>query len=237
MEKITKEQLLDKFDYSAFPEQYGFRKETLSSVIDDALKEKFCRNAVNVICDRFPNVLPGETEMLFNQEHPRYKEQIEYWKIRDNTLFSSGWMNGFKELWLQVNGAVRTKEEACRLAADAWCHHMFVSIMQGNGDDNGMLEALGMYLKTRAQDEITPEIIEKVHKGIYDFYYTHPGRSMLHYLFVDYSPCSFLYDIMKDAGIKENLIESLCPWKSYLKIDPDDNSVLCCWNYTEKEIC
>lgn len=234
---MTKEQLLDKFDFSAFAESYGYSRGSLSLIMDDALKEKFCHKAVNYVCDKFSNILPGEDEMIFDQNHPRYKEQLDYWKIRDDVLFSSGWMNGFKELWLQVNGAVRTREEACRLAADAWRHHMFVSIMQGNGDDNGMLEVLGMYLKTRAQDEITPEIIEKVHKGIYDFYYTHPGSSMLHYLFVDYSPCSFLYDIMKDAGIKEDLIDSLCPWKSYLKIDPDDNSVLYSWNYGKKEVC
>lgn len=234
--KMTKERLLDTFEYSAFPEQYRFGREMLSAVIDDALKEKFCRNAVNAICDRFPNVLPGETEMLFDQEHPRYKEQVEYWKARDNALFSSGWMDCFKQLWAETNGMIRTREEACELAADAWCHNMFVSAYQDNGGNNESLNILGMYLKTRAQDEITPEIIEKVHKGIYDFYYTHPGRGMLNYLFVDYSPCSFLYDIMKDAGVKEDLIDSLCPWKSRLEIDPDDNSILCCWNYGEKEI-
>lgn len=233
---MTKEQLLDKFDHSAFAESYGYSRGSLSLIMDDALNEKFCHKAVNYICDKFSNILPGEDEMIFDQNHPRYKEQLAYWRVRDDCLFSSGWMDEFRQLWIETNGKLRTTEEASKMAADAWCQHIFVSIYQDNGANNDNLTTLGMYLKVKAQDRVTQEMIDKVHQGIYDFYYEHQGNSMCNILFVDYAPCAALHDIMKNAGIDEKDIESLCPWKSHLKIDPDDNSICCAWNYSEKEM-
>lgn len=59
---------------------------------------------------------------------------------------------------------------------------------------------------------------------------------MYYRLSVDYYPCVWLDEILKNAGVDEKLIDSICPWKSMLKIDKEDNSIYAYWYDTDKEV-
>lgn len=228
---MTKEELLDIFEY-----KYGYTREFISNVIDSAMEEKYWANASNYICNMVSTYIPGIGRYV-SRTDPHWEEQKAYMEWRDVLLFDSGWLNiKFKELWRARHGMIRTKEEVCALAADQWCHHMFVSAYQDNGGGNDNLTVLGMYLKVNAQEKIPEEVRKKVWQGIHDFYYDHYEDNMYYRLSVDYYPCVWLDEILKNAGVDEKLIDSICPWKSMLKIDKEDNSIYAYWYDTDKEV-
>lgn len=230
---MTKEELLDSFEY-----KYGYTREFMSELIDSAMEEKYWATASDVICKKVSIYLPSVGRYICRNDS-QWEEQKEYMEWRDTLLFDNGWLNDkFKELWRSKHGVIRTKEEACALAADQWCRHMFVSAYQDNGGGNDNLTLMGMFLKVNAQDKITEEVKKKVWQGIYDFYYDedHYQHNNYYQLSTDYYPCTWLVEILKNAGIEENLIDSICPWKSHLKIDKDDNSLYCLWYNTDKEV-
>lgn len=226
----TKQQILDNFEY-----KYGVTREKLDAMIDEILVCDFWQDARGPVYRMFPYHLPDVGEWISDSSDPRHGEQEEYiWWIDGLLSDTSGFMTDLKLLWIGTKGRRRTKEEACKLAADLWCHHIFESACQDNGGGNVNLTLLGMLLKNSAQEEITPEIIRDAHKKIYDHYYYSKG---MYYdmLSVDYGPCAALRDILLEAGVKDSAIDSLCPWKSHLCIDFVDNSIRCCWNYDHKE--
>lgn len=227
---MTKEKLLDIFDY-----RYGYTREFLSELIDSAMRERHCAKATDVICDKISYYLPGHTAFVPKGDPDREK-QVEYMEWRDVTLFDNNWLDHFKELWKSEHGMVRSKEEACKLAADQWYNHMFVSVYQDNGGGNDNLTMLGMYLKVNAQERITEKMKKRVWEGLYNFYFDHYDKGYYYKLSVDYYPCGWLSDILINAGIDKNDVDSICPWKSYLKIDKDDNSIFCYWYNSDKEI-
>ena len=45
-------------------------------------------------------------------------------------------------------------------------------------------------------------------------------------LYCDYDPNRPLYDILYESGIPKNKIGSICPWKTGIEIDENDNAVI-----------
>ena len=54
-------------------------------------------------------------------------------------------------------------------------------------------------------------------------------------LTVDYGPCKALYKLLEKSGVEEKHIRSICPWKTSIKIDERDNSVIY-RTYGKKEV-
>ena len=87
--------------------------------------------------------------------------------------------------------------------------------------------------KNDSAKEITKEIIEKVHDNFVKYYLDYNYDAM-YGMRVDYDPTKDLYNLLKDSGVPEKHIRSLCPWKTGIYIDEKDNSVVYC-SYSKRE--
>lgn len=172
-------------------------------------------------------------------------EYDEYWKyvhgINDEVLRVISfyrWVKFVEEDFLLVKGKRRTFKEACELAADEWCKRLFGNHFQDNGalneEHSFMMCGLGTWLKSKAQESITEEMIENTRKNLYKYFENHCEYRSKEYpewvhhiqLYSDYGPNSPLYDILYESGIPENEIGSICPWKTGIEVDETDNSVI-----------
>ena len=192
-------------------------REKLTEIITDALsKAKSIRDMQNLI---------DEAKEEFRDRDSESEEDREiHYKIDD-------WVYcHIPELFIKVNGMVhKTMNEAANIAADIWVNLLFKRVIQDNGDKTGhsdMAMMLGSLLKSRAQDNITPEIIEKARQNIYDHY--REPMNQYYSMSVDYYPNKYLYDALLDAGVPENDIDSICPWKTSIYIDARDLYVVVC---------
>ena len=220
-----------------FPECQYVKRPDIEPVLVDAFENSGSyRELSNKLYDfchgNWPEVHPNDGLL--------YDEYINwfYGGYEDSSLYK--WVETVKKTFVEKNGPVRTYEEACQVAADKWTHMIFDSILQDNGDrtghsDNMML--LGMYLKKINQDELTDETRERFRNNMAEFYLNGcyweyvDNNGLLRTMSnvnpaCDYNPNGPLEDIMKASGIPEKSIDSLAPWKTSIRIDHLDNSVI-----------
>lgn len=148
------------------------------------------------------------------------------------------WSKWVAEDFLCAKGPRRTFDEACKLAADEWCKKLFGNHFQDNGalneEHSFLMCGLGTLLKDKAQESITEEMIENTRTNLYKYFENHclykskdhPEWEHSIKLYSDYGPNSPLYDILYESGIPENKIGSICPWKTGIEIDENDNAVI-----------
>ena len=93
--------------------------------------------------------------------------------------------------------------------------------------------ALATVLKNDSMKDITEDMIKKTYDNLYNYYFNgsiykdkKDGWESEMHLYCDYGPNSPLYDILKESGIPEKLINNICPWKTGIEIDYNDNSVV-----------
>lgn len=162
------------------------------------------------------------------------------------------WISQCEVEYIYRNGKKRTYKEACKLATDKWCELLFGWHLQDNGaineDHPGGFQAcaLATVLGNDAKEKISEECKVKAHELIQTFYeddcwweyYNDDGTYYDTWqtdLTVDYGPCTALYKLLEKAGIEEKYIRSICPWKTSIKIDERDNSVIY-RTYGKKEV-
>lgn len=153
------------------------------------------------------------------------------------------WVDQCEYEYVYRNGKMHTYKEACEIAANKWCELIF----EWHLNDNGALNedhpggftacALSSVLKNEASSKIPKEQQEKAYELIKKFYeddcwweyYNDKGEyenTWQTNLNVDYGPNRPLYELLKKAGIEEKHIRTICPWKTSIRIDERDNSVI-----------
>lgn len=207
---------------SAFPFAGNISKDSLEEIINIALGRKLYFQSKEMIYSLTEHLNPRPLEVDFTDG----SEYNKYWDWRNDI---GRWMrNHYLPLWKRINGEVRTIEEACELCANIWMNKIFNVALQDNGawDDGHVgaaMNALGSVLKIDAMSEISKEMKDKAKEGIKNSYLRNKyGR----YFGCDYHPCPELYNILLDAGVPKNKIDDICPWKTYISIMLEDNSVL-----------
>lgn len=224
MNKTTIEKIL-----SSFPHLDNVSKEALSESVDKALQIKIYYNSTEAIRDELLKLYPRPEKRDYTDGSPYTKWSDWFYKV-DKWLY-----NDYFDLWRKANGDIRSMEEANELCADIWMKRIFYTPLHDNGtwgntDGSEKTAMLGSLLKSRAMEEITEETKTKAKEGIRDFYAEHPYRE----LDCDYGPCLALWDILKDAGVPENRIGDICPWKTCIGVERRDHSV-CVYGYGKRE--
>lgn len=225
-----------------FPEGEGVTKgdiaEAVKSVFNGGVK--YYQEIRDVLYNALHKVLPYPTDEQWNENFRRdkstggEKDYVDrYWDYAQKQFRE--WSERVESYFRAIRGARRTYGEACGLVADKWCELLFGSPFQDNGDRSGHSDGmmfLGTLLKSDAQKNITPEIMENVHNGIEKFYlhdcmWESEGGSRFRIdLSCDYYPNTPFYEILLEAGVKEDDIRSICPWKTGIEIDRKDNAVM-----------
>jgi hypothetical protein len=196
---------------------------------------------VNEYFKKYVNTcFPGSDYNKYKWDSPEYDEYYNYMMgdIDNKETSFYKWSKWVAEDFLCVKGPRRTFDEACKLAADEWCKKLFGNHFQDNGalneEHSFIMCGLGTLLKDKANESITSEMIENTRKNLYKYFENHcEYRSKEHpewihhiQLYSDYGPNSPLYDILYESGIPENEIRSICPWKTGIEIDENDNAVI-----------
>ena len=200
--------------------------------ITDFIKESFLG----------PNFKDGQTD-----EHAK-SEMVDYLYdfSTDRSTYNS-WIGLVEDRFIEDKGQRRTYDEACHLAADKWCESIFGQIIQDNGAINenhgGGLWAcvLGSALKENSMEGVTEEMVESARKELYEYYkghceYTFEDGHKAHVnLNTDYAPNIALRSVLLKAGLPEDTIRNICPWKTGIRIIEKDNSVVI-FGYNKTEI-
>lgn len=207
---------------SAFPFPNNISKDSLAEIIEVALGRNLYFKSTELIYALTKDLNPEPSKIDFTKG----SEYDKWWDWRDEIR---KWMKDqYFPLWKRINGEIRTIEAACELCANIWINKIFKVSLQDNGAWNDghvgvMMNAFGCMLKTNAMSEVSEEMKDKVKEGIKNFYLRNEYR---YDLGCDYDPCTKLYNILLEAGVPKNDIKNICPWKTYIKIMPEDNSVL-----------
>ncbi|MBD5323935.1 MAG: hypothetical protein HDS02_03755 [Bacteroides sp.] len=207
---------------STFPFAGNISKDSLEEIINIALGRKLYFQSTKIIYSLTKDLNPPPVKVDFTDG----SEYDKWWNWRHEVW---KWLNDqYFPLWKRINGEVRTIEAACELCANIWMNKIFKISLQDNGAWNdgyvgAMMNAFGSMLKTDAMSEVSEEMKDKAKEGIKNFYLRNKYR---YDLGCDYDPCTELYNILLEAGVPKNEIRNICPWKTYIKIMPEDNSVL-----------
>ena len=184
---------------------------------------------------------PGSDYNKYKWDSPEYDEYWKYMNGDDDDKIQISfykWIRFVKEDFLCIKGKRRTFEDACKLASNEWCKRLFGNHFQDNGalneEHSFMMCGLGTLLKDKANESITQEMIENTRKNLYKYFENHceckdkehPEWKHRIQLYCDYGPNTPLYDILYESGIPKNLISDICPWKTGIEIDENDNAVI-----------
>ena len=188
---------------------------------------------------------PGSDYNKYGYNTPEYKEHSHYLYGNDSMNFYD-WIKLVQKYYLDNKGKKRTYEEACDIAANKWLELLFEFHLQDNGalneDMSFKMSLLATSLKENARNEISEDIIKNVYDNIHEYYMNHcqyqVNEDYKTYvkLYCDYGPNAPLYDLLKKSGIEQFNISSLCPWKTGIEIDENDNSVVILGYQTRKYI-
>lgn len=243
------ENVFNKPEYQNYLDKYEITIDKVMKLFENALSRK--DHLGNILQEYYQK----ENEILVhpknidwdNKESESYKEYDSYNDVSDEVYKMK---NVLVDMYIEKYGKYRTLEEAGTVLADKMCELLFKWHLQDNGaldeEHSFMASALATVLGNNAKEKITKEQQEKAHDLIRDYAIfcgkassVGVGKSeadkwkeiiKLNFfhseLYSDYGPNTMLYNILKHAGIEEDLITSICPWKTGLEIDYNDNSVM-----------
>ncbi|MBR4590139.1 MAG: hypothetical protein IKO36_05675 [Bacteroidaceae bacterium] len=216
-----------------FPENSKIPAEEFRQTLVDIFNnEKYCQNIITRLYKRFEDFFPYPT----NEQWADMSDNETYCKTyMDEKGLIYDWSKDVEVHFILAKGHRRTYDEACELAADYWMEKLFVKVFQDNGDRSGhsdTMQMLGSLLKVNASEGISDEVKNKVKENLIKYYKDHciykdnDGHTFHVELYCDYGPNTPLYYILKNSGIPENKINSICPWKTGIEIDDRDNAVV-----------
>jgi hypothetical protein len=208
-------------------------KEMIYSMYDN------CQNYQDIYQyfeDYINTCFPGADYEKYGFDSPERKEYYHYLDNYEdeNILSLYEWSKYAGFNYINHKGKRRTFEEACQIAADKWCEMLFNFHLQDNGainEDHGggfYACALATVLKNEANKDITEEMINNTNKNLYEYYHNYCIYEDKYPIspYCDYDPNRPLYDILQKSGIPEKKIRSICPWKTGIDIDENDNAVV-----------
>ena len=232
---MNEKDLKDGIEYliSIFPKNSKINAEDFRQTLVDIFEnEQYCQTIFDRLRKRFEDFFPYPTKEQWEDMSADEKYCRVY--IDEKSLIYE-WSKNVEVFFVNAKGCRRTYDEACELAADTWMEKLFVKVFQDNGDRSGHsdnMQMLGLLLKADALEGISDEVKNKVKENLIKYYKNHclykdkEGYTFHVELYCDYNPNIPLYDILKNAGIPENKINSLCPWKTGVEIDSRDNAVI-----------
>ena len=210
-----------KYIISTFPIVNDISEDSLTTAIYKALDIKLYFNSKELIYAVVEKLHPKPENADFTEG----SDYRQWWKWFDSI---SKWAdNYYLPLWRSTNGYVRTIEAACELCAEIWLNKLFNVAIQDNGawnegESGAAMNVMGSVLKADAMADVPNEVKDKVKEGIRNFYADHKYSRELG---CDYNPCVPLYDILVDSGLSKDDALRIGPWKTFIKIMPEDNSI------------
>lgn len=227
---MTNEQLA-----AAFPECERIKKEQVVPFVEQVFNEveswRQIGYKMELLCQELwpkPKGVKWEDPLRQEWNHYFYGDYENGQKNFDN------WTKLLENEYLQRTGERRTMDEACKIAADEWTRMIFGNHIQNNGDQSdagGMAMVLGTLVKDKASRGISSEVIEKFRKLCKE-YYLGGCRCEDKYgwtksePYCDYHPNSALADLLLEAGVREDSVGNICPWKTGITVDERDHAVI-----------
>lgn len=227
---MTNEQLA-----AAFPECERIKKEQVVPFVEQVFNEVESWRQIGckmkLLCqDLYPK--PKGVKW----EDPLYQEWNHYFygDYKTDQKDFDNWTDLLKNEYLQRTGERRTMDEACQIAADEWARMIFGNHIQGNGDKSyagGMAMVLGTLVKDKDSRGISSEVIEKFRKLCKEYYLGGCRREDEYGWtksepYCDYHPNSALADLLLEAGVPEDSVGNICPWKTGITVDERDHAVI-----------
>ena len=236
---MTNEELIQ-----AFPECEKVKRDNMRQCIIEAMEqERFYCTASSKVYNKAHDLWPYKREWRDN--NPEYESYKQYfWNDWPRKSPFNEWLLKMEDEFIERHGQVRTFDEACQLAADAWVRMIFGNHIQNNGDKSdtgGLAMALGTLAKNRAKSNIGIDVIEKFRTLCRDYYlggciYENNYGKRRDEPYCDYHPNSPLADLLTKAGVPKESTGIICPWKTGITINERDNSVRVSGYQTERFI-
>ena len=228
-----------------FNECDQIKKEQIVSLVEDIFTCDDYHDISNKVYE-FCEKLWAEPQDYDSQEWKIWSDYMYgyYDKNNKQSIKPLGdWISQCEYEYIYRNGKKRTYQEACKLATDKWCKLLFNWHLQDNGalneDHPGGFTACAFatIIGNDSKEKISEDCKIKAHELIQKFYeddcwwdyYNDDGSYYDTWqtdLTVDYGPCKALYELLEKSGVEEKHIRSICPWKTSIKIDKRDNSVI-----------
>lgn len=232
---MSEKDLKESVEYliSIFPKRSKANAEDFRQTLVDIFEnEQYCQKISDRLHKRLEDFFPYPTS---EQWHDMSDDEKYCRVYLDESDLIYKWSKDVESFFIRAKGRRRKYTEACELAADTWMERLFETMMQDNGDRSGHsdnMQMLGSLLKANASEGISDDVKNKVRENLVNYYknyceYTfEDGMRCRVELYCDYGPNSPMYDILKNAGVPENNIRSICPWKTGVEIDSRDNAVI-----------
>lgn len=216
---------------AAFPECDRIKREQAAPIVVQVMNEADSwRKLRYTIQARLQKQFWPEPEY----DSEEYKEWREYFYGWSDNRFDK-WTRLVEWEYVYRHGQRHTMEEACQIAADEWTRMIFGNHIQDNGDQSdagGLAMALGTLAKDRAKRGISSEVIERFRKLCKEYYLGGCRYNDGKYGWVnsepycDYGPNGALGRLLEQAGVPDNSIGSICPWKTGITVDERDHAVI-----------
>lgn len=230
----AKQEIID-----SFPECDKIKKSDIKNLVGElfVFAESY-REIFDKVQDYCKKLWPKPKPLTRNNtRNIEYTKWFNYlYDTDDEYPFLYDWLKSFERKFVEIRGQKRTFEEACGIAADWWKIMIFEEINQDNGNNS----VGGLFLKRHADTckrralaniDITPislkfrDIMKNYYLGKCQYKYSdsYTGEMIPD---VDYSPNSCLVNALMDAGVPKSEVGKICPWKTSIKVDEIDNSVM-----------
>lgn len=215
-----------------FPACDKIKGKDLEEILTECFKScQFYQEVKQKIWDKIDKLWPYPNGSF---DSPEYKEYKDFFYGNNVSSEFSIWLDIVVDDFISKRNWKRTYEEASQKAADKWCSMIFGHHVQNNGDKSstgGMTSVLGTIGKEKAKQGISAEVVKKVNQSLKEYYLggckmDWGGRKIEVCPSCDYNPNTPLYNVLSEAGISDNDIALICPWKTSIYIDRRDNSVV-----------
>lgn len=227
---MTNEQLA-----AAFPECERIKKEQVVPFVEQVFNEveswRQIGYKMKLLCQElWPKPKDVKREDPLRQEWNHYF----YGDYETGQEDFYNWEKLLENEYLQRTGERRTMDESCQIAADEWARMIFSNHIQNNGDQSdagGMAMVLGTLVKDKASRGIGSEVVEKFRKLCKEYYlggcrYEDKYGWTKCEPYCDYHPNSVLADLLLEAGVREDSVGNICPWKTGISVDERDHAVI-----------
>ena len=231
---------------AAFPECERIKREQVAPFVEQVFNEveswRQIGYKMKLLCQELwpkPEYVKWEDPKHLEWNHYFYGDYNSHQREFDH------WTKLLKNEYLQQTGERRTMDEACQIAADEWAMMIFGNHIQDNGDQSdagGMAMVLGTLVKDKTKRGISSEVIEQFRKLCKEYYLGGCRYNDGKYGWVksepycDYGPNSALDRLLEQAGVPNDSIGSICPWKTGISVDERDHAVIVRGYQTERYI-
>ena len=216
---------------TAFPECDRIKREQAAPIVVQVMNEvDSWRKLRYTIQARLQKQFWPEPEY----DSEEYKEWQEYFYGWNDNRFEK-WAKLVEWEYVYRHGQRRTMEEACQIAADEWTRMIFGNHIQDNGDQSdagGLTMVIATLAKDKAKRGISSEVVERFRKLCKEYYLGGCRYNAAKYGWVkcepycDYGPNGALGILLVQAGVPNDSIDSICPWKTGITVDERDHAVI-----------